>query len=249
MAHPDSKPLAPDVRHVALIPAAGEGRRMGATMPKQYLGLRGESLLEHVIRAFQQAHRIDAIAIVVAGHDDQIDPRLDAMVVRSGSDASPTARPFVFRVGGATRRDSVLNGLGALREHPFALRDHDRVLVHDAARPGIRSERIDHMICELSGDPVGGLLAMPVVDTVKRVHQGRVVTTEPRESLWLAQTPQLFAAGMLQQALSRHPEVTDEARAMELEGWHPRVLPGARGNLKVTVPDDLEWLERSWEIR
>jgi len=222
---------------------------MGAPMPKQYLGLRGESLLEHVIRAFQQAHRIDAVAIVVAAHDEQIEQRLDAMVEQSVSFAGAASRPFVFPVGGATRRDSVLNGLGALREHPFALRDQDRVLVHDAARPGIRSELIDRMICELASDPVGGLLAMPVVDTVKRVHQGRVIATESRESLWLAQTPQLFAAGMLQQALSRHPEVTDEARAMELEGWQPRVLPGARGNLKVTVPDDLEWLERSWEIR
>jgi 2-C-methyl-D-erythritol 4-phosphate cytidylyltransferase len=152
-------------------------------------------------------------------------------------------------VGGATRRDSVLNGLMALRDQPMALADHDRVLVHDAARPGIRPAQIDELIEQLEDDPTGGLLALPVVDTVKRVRDGRIVATEDRALLWLAQTPQLFPVGLLQQALERHPEVTDEARAIELEGWHPRVLPGTKGNLKVTVSEDLEWLSRSWEIR
>ena len=232
-------PIGP-IRHVALIPAAGEGRRMGSAVPKQYLRLRGESLLQHVIRAFQQSQRIDAIAIVVAANDPEIDLHLGDVAER---------RPLVLRAGGATRRDSVLNGLMALRHPPLALTDQDRLLVHDAARAGIRPAQIDAMIAQLESDPIGGLLALPVVDTVKRVVGGRIAATEDRAQLWLAQTPQLFPAGLLQQALVRHPDVTDEARAMELEGWHPRVLQGSRGNLKVTVPEDLEWLSRSWEIR
>jgi 2-C-methyl-D-erythritol 4-phosphate cytidylyltransferase len=213
---------------------------MGADVPKQYLMLNGESLLRHVVRAFQRAQRIDAIAIVAAANDHHVEHHLGDSTGR---------QPIVLRVGGATRRDSVLNGLMALRDQPLALADHERVLVHDAARAGILPAQIDGLIEQLAADPIGGLLALPVVDTVKRVCDGRIVATEDRTFLWLAQTPQLFPVGLLQQALERHPEVTDEARAMELEGWHPRVLPGSKGNLKVTVPEDLEWLERSWEIR
>lgn len=213
---------------------------MGSAVPKQYLKLRGESLLRHVVRAFQKAQWVDAIAVVVAPNDPEIDQHL----------GDPTGtRPLVLRVGGATRRDSVLNGLAALRDQPFALTDHDRVLVHDAARAGIRAAQIDALIEQLGIDPIGGLLALPVVDTVKRVSDGRIMGTEDRALLWLAQTPQLFPAGLLQQALMRHPEVTDEARAIELEGLQPRVLQGTRGNLKVTVPEDLEWLSHSWETR
>jgi 2-C-methyl-D-erythritol 4-phosphate cytidylyltransferase len=127
------------------------------------------------------------------------------------------------------------------------LRDDDRVLVHDAARPGILSAEIDAMIQALADDPVGGLLGLPVADTTKRVQNGRVVRTESRENLWLAQTPQLFVAGKLVQALERHPEVSDEALAMELEGWSPQILEGNRRNLKVTTPQDLAWLERIWK--
>jgi len=240
MVQLEPQPSTGPIRHVALIPAAGEGRRMGAAIPKQYLMVQGESLLRHVVRAFQQAERVDAIAIVVAPTDSEIDQHLDHLNGR---------RPLILRVGGATRRDSVLNGMTALRANSFALAEHDRVLVHDAARAGIRPAQIDAMIAQLESDPIGGLLALPVVDTVKRVCDGRIVATEDRAQLWLAQTPQLFPSGLLHQALERHPEVTDEARAMELEGWHPRVLPGSKGNLKVTVPADLEWLSRSWEIR
>ncbi|NBT77275.1 MAG: 2-C-methyl-D-erythritol 4-phosphate cytidylyltransferase [Betaproteobacteria bacterium] len=240
MVQPEPQTPTGPIRHVALIPAAGEGRRMGAAIPKQYLSLHGKSLLSHVVRAFQRAQRIDAIAVVVAAHDTEVEQHLGDSIGR---------RPLVLRVGGATRRDSVLNGLMALRDQPMALADHDRVLVHDAARPGIRPAQIDELIEQLEDDPTGGLLALPVVDTVKRVRDGRIVATEDRALLWLAQTPQLFPVGLLQQALERHPEVTDEARAIELEGWHPRVLPGTKGNLKVTVSEDLEWLSRSWEIR
>ena len=240
MVQSEPKTRIDPIRHVALIPAAGEGRRMGADVPKQYLMLNVESLLRHVVRAFQRAHRIDAIAVVVAANDYEVEQHLGD---------STGKRPIVLRVGGATRRDSVLNGLMALRDQPLALADPERVLVHDAARAGILPAQIDRLIEQLEADPIGGLLALPVVDTVKRVSDGRIVTTEDRTLLWLAQTPQLFPVGLLQQALERHPEVTDEARAMELEGWHPRVLPGTKGNLKVTVPEDLEWLSRSWEIR
>jgi 2-C-methyl-D-erythritol 4-phosphate cytidylyltransferase len=140
-----------------------------------------------------------------------------------------------------------LGGLRALQKLHWGLRDDDRVLVHDAARPGILSAEIDAMIQALADDPVGGLLGLPVADTTKRVQNGRVVRTESRENLWLAQTPQLFVAGKLVQALERHPEVSDEALAMELEGWSPQILEGNRRNLKVTTPQDLAWLERIWK--
>jgi 2-C-methyl-D-erythritol 4-phosphate cytidylyltransferase len=249
-------------RHVALIPAAGSGARMGSATPKQYLELRGQSLLMHAIHAFQNARHIDAIAVVVAPGDDQIDrltlPAVEGAVEGAGEGAVEGAGEAagagvpkfeILRVGGATRRDSVLNGLRALRASPFGLRDHDRVVVHDAARAGIRPHAIDALLEALADDPIGGILALPVVDTVKRVQAGRILKTEARETLWLAQTPQVFAAGVLQAALERHADVSDEARALELEGYQVRVVEGTRGNLKVTLAEDLRWLEAAWEVR
>lgn len=241
-------------RHVALIPAAGSGARMGSATPKQYLELRGQSLLMHAIHAFQNARHIDAIAVVVAPGDDQIDrlmlPAVEGAVEGAGEVAGAGVPKFeILRVGGATRRDSVLNGLRALRASPFGLRDHDRVVVHDAARAGIRPHAIDALLEALADDPIGGILALPVVDTVKRVQAGRILKTEARETLWLAQTPQVFAAGVLQAALERHADVSDEARALELEGYQVRVVEGTRGNLKVTLAEDLRWLEAAWEVR
>jgi len=261
-------------RHVALIPAAGSGARMGSATPKQYLELRGQSLLMHAIHAFQNARHIDAIAVVVAPGDDQIDRLMlpavegtvegaeEAAVEGAGQGAGEGAvegagevagagvpKFEILRVGGATRRDSVLNGLRALRASPFGLRDHDRVVVHDAARAGIRPHAIDALLEALADDPIGGILALPVVDTVKRVQAGRILKTEARETLWLAQTPQVFAAGVLQAALERHADVSDEARALELEGYQVRVVEGTRGNLKVTLAEDLRWLEAAWEVR
>jgi len=241
-------------RHVALIPAAGSGARMGSATPKQYLELRGQSLLMHAIHAFQNARHIDAIAVVVAPGDDQIDrltlPAVEGAGEGAGEAAGAGVPKFeILRVGGATRRDSVLNGLRALRASPFGLRDHDRVVVHDAARAGIRPHAIDALLEALADDPIGGILALPVVDTVKRVQAGRILKTEARETLWLAQTPQVFAAGVLQAALERHADVSDEARALELEGYQVRVVEGTRGNLKVTLAEDLRWLEAAWEVR
>ena len=249
---PTSPP--PVSRHIALIAAGGQGLRMGSSTPKQYSLLAGEAILRHVVRAFRRAAAIDLIAVVVAPDDPRADKTLADFVSPGFDDPSAGGigrvepdRVIILRSGGASRRDSVLGGLRALQKLHWGLRDDDRVLVHDAARPGILSAEIDAMIQALADDPVGGLLGLPVADTTKRVQNGRVVRTESRENLWLAQTPQLFVASKLVQALERHPEVSDEALAMELEGWSPQILEGNRRNLKVTTPQDLAWLERIWK--
>jgi 2-C-methyl-D-erythritol 4-phosphate cytidylyltransferase len=149
--------------------------------------------------------------------------------------------------GGASRRDSVLAGLGAIRDQA---RDDDWVLVHDAARPGLTAERLNQLIAECEDDNVGGLLAMPVADTLKRVSNGdveppRVGATVDRSNLWAAQTPQMFRYSLLVKALEAHPEATDEASAIEALGLSPRLVRGSMRNLKVTYPDDIA-LAATW---
>lgn len=159
-------------RYFALIPAAGVGARMAANGPKQYMHIAGEPMLRHTLRAFLSSPLIANTFVVVSPDDGQI----DAVAPQGAS---------VLRCGGATRMESVRNGLAALRGE---VRDDDWVLVHDAARPGLTPDLIASLIDAVGNDPVGGLLALPVVDTVKRVDEGAVATI-PRASLWLAQTP------------------------------------------------------------
>lgn len=220
-------------RHFALLPAGGAGTRMGGHRPKQYLPLAGRMLIEHSVAAFQRARSIERIYVVVAADDERA----------AGVPMLQSADVNVLRVGGATRRDTVLNGL---REMAGEVEPLDWVLVHDAARPGLTPGAIERLIAELGSDAVGGLLALPVVDTVKRVHEGVVLETETREALWLAQTPQMFRHQALLDALEQHPDVTDESQAMERQGLSPRVVRGERRNLKVTVPEDLDALQALW---
>jgi 2-C-methyl-D-erythritol 4-phosphate cytidylyltransferase len=216
-------------RYFALLPAAGVGARMGVSHPKQYLEIHGRPMIWHAIRAFETHPDIDGIYVVISP-DDGWWP---------GYDWSGFAKLTVLRRGGATRAETVLNGLAAIAGDVAAA---DWVLVHDAARPCLTRDLLDKLMGELGDDPVGGILATPVADTLKRqAGDGRIAETVPRAGLWGAQTPQMFRHGMLRKALEKAgKQVTDEASALELVGHSPRLVESNLGNLKVTYPRDLE---------
>lgn len=211
------------------------GARMGGTSPKQYMTLAGKPMLHHALAALAQHSRIAHVFVVVSPADGWIDSMLAAAL---------KDRVTILRVGGATRQESVLNGLQAMRT---VVGDDDWILVHDAARPGLDAELIDRLLDTLGDDPVGGLLAVPVVDTLKRASQadaGRAQQTVPRAGLWAAQTPQMFRYALLQRALLQACQrgqldaITDDASAIEMLGLHPRLVPGSPRNLKVTQAPD-----------
>lgn len=222
-------------RCLAVMPAGGTGSRLGAEVPKQYLDLRGEPMIARAARGLLAAPWIERLVVVVAPGDRRAEAALAGL-----------PRTTLLREGGPTRRDTVLAGLRCLqREH--AAGPLDWALVHDAARPGLDLATLDGLRDALAGDPVGGLLALPVSDTVKRADSAdapRVAGTLQREGLWLAQTPQMFRLGSLLEALARFPEVTDEAAAIERAGLAPRLVAGSRANFKVTTADDLELMRR-----
>jgi 2-C-methyl-D-erythritol 4-phosphate cytidylyltransferase len=214
----------------ALIPAGGSGQRMGSDRPKQYLPLGvGTTVLQRTVAALTGVARIESVWIVVAPDDPYIDS-LDF-----GPDQS---RVHVERVGGATRAHSVRHGLAAMVAQgcpPDAW-----VLVHDAARPCVLPQDIERLIDTLMDDPVGGILAQPVSETMKRADSlGRIAATIPRESLWRAQTPQMFRLHTLRQALAQQPDVTDEAQAIEALGLAPKLVASSADNLKITYASDI----------
>jgi 2-C-methyl-D-erythritol 4-phosphate cytidylyltransferase len=223
--------------YFALIPAAGSGSRMGAAIPKQYLPLLGQTILQHTVAAFVNSPLITKTFLVVSSEDQHIESLFPAM-------STISARLEILRCGGATRAASVANGLQAISSQ---VASDDWVMVHDAARPGLHAELIAKLIREIGDDAVGGLLALPVVDTVKRAtinsaQQAQVAQTLDRSALWLAQTPQMFRFGLLRdalQAFGNHLDVTDEASAIEMLGHAPRLVVGHPCNLKVTVAADV----------
>lgn len=224
----------PSSRFFALIPAAGVGARMGANSPKQYMPLAGKPMLTHVLETFARASQIDHVFVVVSADDGYIAALMD-------NAPHLAARVTVLRHGGDTRHQSVRNGLQAARD---IVRDEDWVLVHDAARPGLTVALIEHLIESLKNDEVGGLLALPVVDTLKRATGGqRAGETVSRESLWAAQTPQMFRYALLNKALKEAAQVTDEASAIEALGLLPRLVEGSPRNFKVTLPGDVALAE------
>lgn len=212
-------------RYFALIPAAGVGARMAADGPKQYLHIGHQAMLRHTFDAFLASPLIAHTYVVVSAEDSQIDAIL------------PPAGVTVLRCGGATRKQSVQNALSALRG---VLLEDDWVLVHDAARPGLTPALIAQLIDGVGDDAVGGLLALPVVDTVKRLGPAGV-STLARDGLWLAQTPQMFRFKLLEAALlAASDAATDDASAVEALGLSPKLIEGHPRNLKVTRPLDLE---------
>ena len=214
----------------ALVPAAGFGARMGHELPKQYLDLAGRPMIWHALSTLCASPQIKTVFVVLAA-DDEYFARYD------WSHCGEKLEPLYC--GGATRAESVANGLLACELEP-----DDWVLVHDAARPCLAAQDLHSLIRECESDAIGGLLALPAADTVKQAAKDeggvvRVAATLDRSQLWLAQTPQMFRAGLLAQALQRAPSaVTDEAAAVEALGLKPRLVTGSRDNLKVTYPED-----------
>jgi 2-C-methyl-D-erythritol 4-phosphate cytidylyltransferase len=216
----------------ALLAAAGSGSRIARETPKQYLPLLGKPMLWHSVRALCAA-KPDNVFVVLAPGDE-------AFARYDWSAFDGRVEPLYC--GGETRRDSVYNGLVAASAAADA---DDFVLVHDAARPCLPRADLERLIAECSADRIGGILALPVAETVKRVAKDeagaqRIAGTEDRTQLWLAQTPQMFRVGLLVQALREAKRgVTDEAAAIEQLGLRPRMVAGSRENLKVTYPEDL----------
>jgi 2-C-methyl-D-erythritol 4-phosphate cytidylyltransferase len=219
-------------RHWAVIAAAGQGERMSVAQPKQYLSACGQTLLEHALRAFLECGELSGIVVVIAPGDS----RWRALPVAS----DPRIRSVH---GGSERMHSVLNGLVALAGEAH---ENDWVLVHDAARPCLRRADLERLISTLADDAVGGLLAVPVGDTLKRADTTgeHALETLERRGLWAAQTPQMFRFALLRRALDdavrAGRSVTDEAGAVESLGERPRLVPGSPCNIKVTRPEDLD---------
>ena len=214
----------------ALVPAAGFGARMGIELPKQYLDLAGQPMIWHAISTLCASPDIKTVFVVLAPGDEYF-ARYD------WSHCAGKLAPLYC--GGETRAESVANGLLASE-----LESDDWVLVHDAARPCLSAQLLTRMITELRDDPVGGILAVPVADTLKRADaQQRIACTEPREGLWQAQTPQMFRAGLLSEALARSSTVTDDASAIEALGLQPKLVASDSSNFKVTYPQDIELAE------
>lgn len=210
----------------ALVPAAGSGSRMGNDLPKQYLPLAGQPLIFHALNTLCTSPDIATVFVVLAP-GDTLFHSYDWS--RFGDKLQP------LYCGGATRAESVANGLLASELEP-----DDWVLVHDAARPCLTQAHLAKLILELRGDEVGGILAVPVADTLKRADdRQRIARTEEREGLWQAQTPQMFRAGLLAQALGNAKKFTDEAAAVEALGLKPKLVLSESGNFKVTYPQDL----------
>jgi 2-C-methyl-D-erythritol 4-phosphate cytidylyltransferase len=220
------------MRYFLVIPAAGSGRRFSSHVPKQYAALAGSTVIEHSLATFEADPDCAGIAVAIAV-DDPLWPAVSAR----------RSRPVVRAEGGEQRAHSVRNALRALAGR---VQDTDWVMVHDAARPCFTAADLDVLKQELATHDVGGLLAVPLADTLKRAagsSPAEVAATVDRSELWRAATPQVFRAGMLLRALEaaisagRIP--TDEAQAMEWAGQRPRLVAGRADNIKVTTADDL----------
>ena len=223
-------PAAP-ARYFALVPCAGSGSRAGTAQPKQYQPIAGQALVMHTLRALAGVARLYGGLVVLTPGDDFVwptGPQWPDLFVRQAC-------------GGAARAHSVFQGLHALAD--LGVRDADWVLVHDAARCLVTPQMVDALIDACADDPVGGLLALPLPDTLKQEVGGRAHTTVPRADKWLAQTPQMFRLGALREALAAQladgfAGITDEASAMELAGQAPLLVAGSAHNFKVTYPQD-----------
>jgi 2-C-methyl-D-erythritol 4-phosphate cytidylyltransferase len=216
----------------ALLPCAGTGSRAGTELPKQYQPIAGQPMVLHTLDALRAVARLDRCVVVIAPDD--------------AFWASQPVGTVLARCGGATRAESVFNGLQALLEQGADA--HDWVLVHDAARCLVTPAQVDALIDACWNDAVGGLLALPLPDTLKAEADGRVAVTVDRADKWLAQTPQMFQLGALHAALAATAAtgfagVTDEASAMEMAGHRPLLVRGSAQNFKVTYPEDFALAE------
>ncbi|EJU71398.1 TPA: 2-C-methyl-D-erythritol 4-phosphate cytidylyltransferase [Neisseria meningitidis] len=214
-------------KNIALIPAAGIGARFGADKPKQYVEIGSKTVLEHTIGIFERHEGVDLTVVVVSPEDTFADKVQTAF---------PQVR--VWKNGGQTRAETVRNGVAKLLETGLAA--DDNILVHDAARCCLPSEALTRLIEQAGNAAEGGILAVPVADTLKRAEGGQISATVDRSGLWQAQTPQLFRAGLLHRALAAEnlDGITDEASAVEKLGIRPLLVQGDARNLKLTQPQD-----------
>ncbi len=219
----------------AIIPAAGTGSRMGAAMPKQYIRVNGRSVIEHTLGKLAACNLFQKIIVALSAEDEYFINL-----------SSVAAYPIQIVEGGAERSDSVLSALEYLKT---VADDNDWVLVHDAARPCVPVEDITRLVEKLKTHAVGGILGLPVRDTMKRIVADKsttlkIQTTEDRENLWHALTPQMFQIGTLHKALTECQKkaipVTDESSAIEQSGLKPVMVEGNSCNIKITQPDDLQ---------
>jgi 2-C-methyl-D-erythritol 4-phosphate cytidylyltransferase len=212
----------------AVVPAAGVGKRMNADRPKQYLELAGKTVIEHTLLRLLNADVFAAVAVAIS-EEDPYWPKLEVSAYEK----------VITAAGGKERADSVLSALNSIRA---LASDEDWVLVHDAARPCITATDIQHLINSLQKDEVGGILALPSHDTLKNVQGESIAGTPDRNHIWRALTPQMFRYGLLKGALEAaegNQAVTDEASALELQGWQPKIVEGRPDNIKITRPEDL----------
>lgn len=214
----------------AVVPAAGIGERMQADRPKQYLQLEEQTVIEHTLQRLASHPQVEGLVVAISPND-----------LWWSSLSLSLNCPLHVVEGGELRAESVLNALSALSD---LVDDDPWVLVHDAARPCLRLTDVDRMLSLLSRHDVGGVLGIPVNDTVKRTSLDNVITdTVDRRNLWRAVTPQMFHLHQLKKALEtaleQHVPVTDEASAIEFVGLIPLIVEGHSDNIKITVPEDL----------
>jgi 2-C-methyl-D-erythritol 4-phosphate cytidylyltransferase len=224
-------------RCFALVPCAGSGARTGASAPKQYLPIAGRAMVAHTLAALAGVPRLSATLVVLAPDDDQFERHVPSFAGERG---------WIARRGGVTRAQTVSNGLAELVTR--GVQPDDWVLVHDAARCLVRPDWVARLIDACIADDIGGLLALPIADTLKHERDGRVASTVDRAGKWAAQTPQMFRLGLLQRALAKAGnDVTDEASAIEALGLAPKLVPGALENFKLTWKEDFDMAERLLE--
>lgn len=237
--------MAKPSRFWGVIAAAGSGSRLARDRPKQYLPLAGRTVIEWSLSPFLACDWVDGVVVVLARGDAEFQ-------------GLPLAghRKVVTTLGGATRAESVLRGLQRIREQGLGEERDVYAMVHDAARPCLTRSALEHLREQATGRD-GGLLAVPVTDTLKRETVGTVKATVSRDGLWRAQTPQMFELGRLTEALERALaeglEITDEASAMERSGARPRLVCGRVSNIKITYAEDLPlaefWLSQPEAMR
>jgi 2-C-methyl-D-erythritol 4-phosphate cytidylyltransferase len=226
--------MSDNARYWVVIPAAGVGKRMGVDKPKQYISVNDKTIIEHTINCFINREEIEAVVVVISKEDEYWP---DMSIAKHDK--------VITAPGGVERYHSVANGLQVLQDKA---EENDWILVHDAARPCLNQSAIDRLMIELRSHEVGGILALPCRDTMKRSNEsGEIIDTVERESLWHAQTPQMFKysklSAAIEKTLSDDIVVTDEAMAMELSGYKPMLIQGHQENIKITHKDDLQYLE------
>jgi 2-C-methyl-D-erythritol 4-phosphate cytidylyltransferase len=214
----------------AIVPAAGTGTRMGSHLPKQYLPLLGKTVIEHTLQRLLKVEGVEGVVVALNARDQQF----SRLPVANDKKIHTT-------IGGRERSDSVLSALESLQKKAKL---SDWILVHDAARCCIHSAVIQTLLTTLASDDVGGILGVPASDTLKQVGEDQeILLTLNRSVIWQAQTPQLFRYGVLrealQSALQKKQTVTDEASAIELAGYKPKIVMGHHDNIKITHPEDL----------